>query len=427
MVKWLISRSIVLLAFVMFVIVHAQAQSMSGPISSETSTTITGIQKWEGTFGGSQDDGAKSVQQTNDEGYVIAGWTNSYGNGGWDVWLIKTNSSGSKEWDRTFGGPNDDYANSVQQTNDGGYIIAGWTRSIGASGQDAWLIKTDPMGNKEWDKTFGGEYFIDEIYSVQQTRDDGYIIAGRTDRVPTNNCDVWLIKTDVNGNILWDKTFGKLDNDEGYSVQQTSDDGYIVTGRTGSYGSGDSDAYPISGEDVWLIKTDAQGNELWNKTFGQPPWDEGHSVQQTSDGGYVIAGYTGSNSAGVSDVWMVKTDADGNLLWDRTFGGSNGDRANSVQQTSDGGYILAGWTASYGAGGKDAWLIKTDPSGNKEWERTFGMSNDDEANSVQQTTDGGYIIAGDTTSYGFGGVDVWLIKTDANGNTGEFLLKFVMS
>jgi len=368
---------------------------------------------WDKIFGGTDDDRAYSVQQTSDGGYVLAGPTKSYGAGSSDFWLVKTDSNGNKEWDKTFGGIGQDSAESVQQTTDGGYILVGWTYSYGAGSYDFWLVKADSNGNKEWDKTFGGTR-CDMAYSVQQTTDGGYILAGWTESYGTGDRDFWLVKTDSNGNKEWDKTFGGTDEDLAYSVQQTTDGGYILAGYTRSYGAG--------GYDFYLVKTDPNGNEKWNKTFGGTCTDYAYSVQQTTDGGYILAGWTESYGTGDRDFWLVKTDSNGNKEWDKTFGGTDEDLAYSVQQTTDGGYILAGYTRSYGAGHSasahstfvhstsDFWLVKTDPNGNKEWDKTFGGTFGDFAHSVQQTTDGGYIIAGSTVPYGASSIDAWLIK-----------------
>jgi len=305
-----------------------------------------------------------------------------------------------EEWAKTFGGTDLDWATSVQQTSDGGYILAGFTDSYGAGFRDFWLIKTDSNGNKEWDKIFGGTGY-DAAYSVQQTSDDGYILAGFTNSYGAGSHDFWLVKTDSNGNKEWDKIFGGTSYDAAYSVQQTSDGGYILAGLTYSYGAGD----------VWLVKTDSNGNKQWDKTFGGTGSDAAESAQQTSDGGYILVESTTSYGAGSHDFWLVNTDSDGNKRWSNTFGGAGDDGAYSVQQTSDGGYILAGFTGSYSADSYgDAWLVKTDSNGNNVWNKTFGGTGGDGARSVQQTTDGGYILAGRTWSYGAGSWDFWLIK-----------------
>jgi len=359
------------------------------------------------TYGGSNDEWARAVQQTSDSGYILAGWTNSFGAGNGDAWLIKTDANGNKVWDTTFGGSSYDEAYAVQQTSDSGYILAGYTRSFGAGEDDAWLIKTDADGNKVWDTTFGGSGY-DAAYAVQQTSAGGYILAGWTNSFGAGGADAWLIKTDANGNKVWDTTFGGGSFDLAEAVQQTSDDGYILAGYTYSFGAGASDA--------WLIKTDADGNKVWDTTFGKSYQEGASAVQQTSDGGYILAGRASSFWSVNPDVWLIKSDANGNKVWDKTFGGSSYDEACAVQQTSDGGYILAGYTRSFGAGKSAAWLIKTDANGNKVWDKTFGGSKNEYASAVQQTSDGGYILAGETTSFGAGGVDFWLIKTDAKGN-----------
>ena len=356
-------------------------------------TGPTAMQKWQKTFGGSRDDFAYSVQQTSDGGYIFAGISAGAPR------LIKTDSKGNTLWNKTFNSGG--FVLSVQQTSDGGYIFTGYG---GYGTAPASLTKTDSEGNKLW-----GMNFINgnTVPSVQQTSDGGYIIAGTTQSYGAGRKDAWLLKADSAGNEQWEKTFGEMKYGEADSVQQTRDGGYIIAGCIGSM---------FGATNALLLKTDSAGNEQWNKTFGEMKSDVANSVQQTRDGGYIIAGWTSSYGSGNEDVWLIETDSAGNKIWDKTFGGWNNDAAFSGKQTSDGGYIIAGGTSSYGAGRYDVWLIKTDSSGNKLWDKTFGGSNDDMAHSVQQTNDGGYIIAGYTESYGAGGADAWLIKTDGNGN-----------
>jgi hypothetical protein len=341
-------------------------------------------EKWNVTFGGTDWDVAYSVQQTLDGGYILAGGTCSYSAGEDDAWLVKTDSDGNEIWNKTFGGTMcdgvGDGAHSVQQTLDGGYIFAGYTMSYGTGSADFWLVKTDSDGNEIWNKTFGGTDW-DWASTVQQTSDGGYVLEGYTESYGAGSWDFWLVKTDSNGNEQWNKTFGGTGEDRKSCAQQTTDDGYIIAGYTESYGVGQGD--------FWLVKTDSNGNEQWNKTFGGTGWDVANSVQQTSDGGYILAGWTCSYGAGHDDAWLVKTDSNGNEMWNKTFGGSQGDGAHSVQQTSDSGYIIAGYLRSHGA------VVKTDSDGKEMWNKTFGnYANRDHILSVQQTADGDYILAG---------------------------------
>ena len=376
-----------------------------------TKTDSNGNQIWHKTYSGLWQE-ATWGEQTDDGGYIFAASTET---NPWNVALIKTDANGSEQWRKTFPGKGgDSEGKAVRVTNDGGYIVVGYTGDYPDT--EFYLIKTDSDGNINgddgdnnvfWSKTFGGSG-MDQGYSVLQTTDGGYIIVGETAAALYNPSDVYLIKTGADGTKLWEKTFGGSGWDAGWSVQQTTDGGYIIGGDTESSGTGDGDAY--------LIKTDTYGNLQWEKTFGANNWHSTYSVQQMSDGGYVIVGETAASSFGVSDVFLIKTDAYGNLQWEKTFGGSSYDWGQSVQQTSDGGYIIVGRTASFGAGGYDVYLIKTGVDGNKLWEKTFGGSGDDAGTSIEKTSDGGYIIVGYTSSIGAGGDDVYLLKADADGN-----------
>jgi len=299
-----------------------------------------------------------------------------------------------QSWQTNIGGNNDDFGTSVQQTTDGGYIMTGATGSFGNGYRAVYLVKTDGNGVEQWSNIFayGQECYG---YAVQQTTDGGYIISGVAG---TSVGDVYLIKTDGNGVEQWSRTFGGAGDQYGYDVKQTTDGGYIITGSYGgSTGLADSSA-------VYLIKTDGNGFEQWNNGIGGTGVELGNSVQQTTDGGYIITGYTNSFGSGGWDIYLIKTDVNGVEQWSQTFGGAGYEEGHSVQQTTDGGYIITGYTNSFGSGGWDIYLIKTDVNGVEQWSQTFGGAGNEEGHSVQQTTDGGYIITGFTNSFGSGGM-----------------------
>jgi hypothetical protein len=373
---------------------------------------ITFGQTWTNTFGGTAHDRGRSIQQTTDGGYIITGRTSSFGNGvnmHSDVYLIKTDVNGVEQWNQTFDlYQGGDEGYSVQQTTDGGYIITGCVTDM-----NVLLIKTDGNGNLQWTNNFGG-LSTDQGRSVQQTTDGGYIITGYSlSATPSNNGPyVYLIKTDVNGVEQWNQTFGPYWS-FGMSVQETSDGGYIITGYTGGFVG--------IGYQFYLIKTDGTGNIQWNNNFGGILDEHSFSVQQTTDGGYIIVGNRNTFGMLDHDVYLVKTDSIGVEQWSQTYGGTGSDRGSSVQQTTDGGYVITGETSSFGNGGYDVYLVKTDGNGVEQWTKTFGGADDDRGNSVQQTTDGGYIITGyigatgSGGAAGFGSENVYVIKTDSNG------------
>jgi len=361
------------------------------------------------TYGGSGYDIGYSVQQITDGGYILAGRKDPSGIRGSNLWLIKTDTEGNEIWNKQFGGSGYEWAQSVQQTTDGGYIITGLTTSFGNGRGDIWLIKTDSDGMEEWNKTFGGN--SPEIgYSVQQTTDGGYIITGNTSSFGSGLIDIWLIKTDSQGIEEWNKSFGGKDMDQSKAVLQTRDGGYIILGETELAGN--------YGRDYWLIKTDSEGNKVWSQTFDKNELDIGRDIKQSFDDGFIIVGETWSFENGRWNVWLIKTNSIGNMEWNQIYDLGGYEHSSSVLSASDGGYIVTGIFSSFGNGNNsDILLIKTDSDGNMVWDQTFGGSSSDEGNSVQQTNDGGYIVIGSTNSFGQGGQDFILIKTDSEGNT----------
>ncbi len=321
--------------------------------------------------------------------------------------LFFSPSYAQNTWCKRIGGSNWDVGYSIIQTTDGGYAIAGGTNSFGAGSEDVYVIKLNANGSIEWTRTIGGDS-IDYGYSIIQTIDGGYAITGGTVSFGAGWSDVYVIKLNANGNIEWTKTIGGSNWDEGYSIIQTIDSGYVIAGRTLSFGAGL--------EDVYVIKLSANGNIEWTKTIGGSNWDGGFSIIQTIDGGYAITGGTVSFGAGYEDVYVIKLSANGNIEWTKTIGGSNSDWGWSIIQTTDGGYAIAGRTTSFGAGGFDVYVIKLDTSGNIQWTKTIGGSSWDYGRSIIQTTDGGYAIAGEANSFGAGDYDVYVIKLDTSGN-----------
>ena len=293
------------------------------------------------------------------------------------------------EWARAYGGSNEDWGFSVVETSDGGYAVVGVTFSFGAGADDFWFVKTDVSGNIEWSRTYGGTG-EDRGRSIIQTGDGGYALIGHTWSFGVGYGDFRLIKTDATGNMQWSKTYGGVNSEDPWSVVETSDGGYAIAGVTKSFGAG--------GYDFWLVKTDVSGNMQWSKTYGGTGWDWAFSVVQTNDGGYALAGYTESFGAGNRDFWLVKTDVSGNMQWSKTYGGVGSDTARFLVQTSDGGYAIAG--------DGFANLMKTNPGGDLLWNASYGGS----ACSLVETSDGSYALAG--TKDG----DFWLVKTDVSGN-----------
>ncbi len=371
--------------------------------------TVNAQSTFQKSIGGSASDYAANLSPTADNGFILVGTTSSFGAGGADIYLIKLNADGDTLWTRTYGGANDEYGSSVTQTSDGGYIISGNTKSFGVAGKDAYLIKTDMNGNVLWSKTYGSTG-NDYGNKVLQTTDGGYIVAGTTESVGNGNYNVYLIKTNSDGDTLWTKSYGGSLEDDGNFIQQTSDGGFILVGTTFSFGSG--------GYDIYVIKTNESGDTTWTKTYGGTIDDYGFSVKQIAGGDYLVTGTTNSFGAGSFDCYLMQLNPIGGVVWIKTYGGTGWDNGYSILQTTDNGFLVLGQSFSFGIA-SDIYLIKTDEVGDTLWTRTYGGSGYEFESCILQTTDGGYLISAGEESFG-PDRNIYLIKTDAGGNSGCF-------
>lgn len=440
-----ISKRVAIVAIFLGALFYANAQ------------TIT----WQKNLGGSGNDAGNAIRQTSDGGYIVAGYTNSSVNGdvsgttkgGQDAWVIKLNATGSIVWEKNYGGSGNDTFASVQQTADGGYILGGYTESsangdvTGTSNgsRDSWIVKIDATGAIVWQKNYGGSG-LDDINSIEQTADGGYIFVGSTlssasgNVTGTNkgNYDIWVVKLNSTGNITWQKNLGGSQSDLGYIAKQTSDGGYYVAGYTLSSVSGDVTGTTKGGQDAWVLKLDASGNILWQKLYGGSGTESVYGIQLSSDGGCTLAGFSSSSasgdvsgtSKGGNDAWVLKLDSTGNIVWEKNYGGADVDIAYTIQETTDGGYVLGGYTTSSnsgdiagaGKGSYDAWVLKLNNTGNLIWEKNFGGAGIDYSRILQPTSNGGFIFAGPTNSSSSGdvadaskgGYDVWVVKIDTS-------------
>lgn len=353
---------------------------------------------------------------------------------------LAAQSAPSIEWQKALGGTHGESANAVQQTSDGGYIVAGNSMSNDGDvtgnhgGGDYWIVKLNPAGGIQWQKSLGGSN-VDDAQSIRQTTDGGYIIAGSSNSSDGDisgnhgNYDYWIVKLDSNGNIQWQKSLGGSSIDMAQSIQQTSEGGYIVAGSSSSH-DGDVNGNH-GGGDYWIVKLDNSGNIQWQKSLGGSSSEQVNSVQQTFDGGYIIAGTTVSTdgditvSYGNNDFWVVKLDSSGNMQWQQTLGNIGDNIGYYAQQTFDGGYIAVGTSfnpSNLESGLPDYWVIKLSNNGTIQWDKYFGGSFHDNAITIRQTPEGEYIVAGWTASNNgqitnyHGNLDYWIIKLDSSGN-----------
>jgi hypothetical protein len=386
-------RQFVLFLFILFIVVLA-------PLSLSANPPDTA---WTRAYGGPNVDVGAMVKSTPDGGYLIIGWSYSFGSGGSDLYLIRTDSVGNEQWARTYGGPSNDGGDACVMTSDTCYLIAGLTYSFGAGGSDVWIVKIDPAGDTLWTKVYGGQ-FDDVASAVQRTSDGNYIIAGRTyDPVLLN--EIFLLKVDESGDTIWTRSFGTNGDEYCYSLKETNAHDFIMCGRREAFGAAEYD--------VFLAKSDSTGNLLWLKSYGGHQNDYGYSVQNAPNNGYLIAGHTRSFGAGNWDVYLIRTDSLGDTLWTRTYGGSQPDEAFCIERIQS-GFVIAGASYSYGAGLSDMYVLRVSDLGDTLWTATYGGDDEDWAYDAMKTQDSAFAIVGYSESFGPGYVDVYLVKTEAD-------------
>ncbi|MEO8151418.1 MAG: T9SS type A sorting domain-containing protein [Bacteroidia bacterium] len=436
------------------------------------------VKQWDKRFGGTNTDWLYAFEQTADGGYILGGPSFSDSSGDKsqnnqdtlcnpncesDFWIVKIDSMGLKQWDKRFGGIEEDRLNSFKQTIDGGYILGGSSRS-GVSGDktqpnwdisqvsfDYWVVKIDSVGNKQWDRRYGG-FGYDHLNSLAQTNDGGYLLGGNStsdisgDKTQNSQDttsylagDYWIVKIDSSGNKQWDKRFGGKAAEHLASMEKTIDGGYILGGYSFSGAGGDKTQPSWGSFDYWVVKIDSIGVKQWDRRFGGTSADYLNTIHQTIDGGYILGGISWSGVNGDKtqpvwggyDFWIVKINSFGNKIWDKDFGGTNweNERGN-VMQTKDQGYLIAGTSNSGISGDKSEnnlgieqpWIVKADSLGNKQWDKTIFTTGEDDGAYALQTNYGSYVIASFTDA-GIGGyktepnwdptnqaLDFWIIK-----------------
>ena len=360
------------------------------------------------TFGDASYDYGRSLIELNDGGYLIAGNTSLLGDNYSNALLIKIDHTGKEMWKRDYTFSSVDRLNMVKELQDGSLVAAGFTMSSTNYSKDIFVIKTDAQGNLEWQRSYGDAQ-DETANSIDISIGGGFIISGEVINENTGFSLCYLIKIDNEGELDWSNTFGGSQNDNGLSVISTNDAGFAITGMTKSLGD--------SNGDVWLIKVNSNGEMEWERTYGGDDTEYGRTIQQTVDGGYIIIGQTESFGLGYNDAYLIKTDSQGNEIWSQTFGGQGTDQGRQVVNTLDEGYLISGYTDSFGTlGGFNFWLVKANSLGELEWQRFYGEQGDDRGLSGIQTSDGGYAIAGYTNSGTSSGSDILFIKTDDNGS-----------
>jgi uncharacterized delta-60 repeat protein len=355
---------------------------------------------WKRTYGGTSVEGAGAITPTPDGNFIVTGGTGSFGAGGLDAYILKIKPDGDTLWTKTYGGTNYDCANGITPTPDGNFIVVGDKSSYGSAGSDVYILKIKPDGDTLWTKRYHDALGV-SAQAVTPTPDGNFIIAGY-EQTLTGNHDVCLLKIKPDGDTLWKKRYGGTSRDEATAIISTSDGNFLVAGITISFGAGGGDAY--------LLKIKPDGDTLWTKTYGGASWDQASAITPTSDGNFIVVGYTYSFGAGNPVIYLLKINSDGDTLWTKRYGGTYDNWANAITPTSDGNFIIVGTTNSFTAGSIDVYLLKIKPDGDTLWTKRYGGPNGDGAGAIAPTPDGNFIVAGSTNSSTAGTSDIWLIS-----------------
>lgn len=383
--------------------------STATPTYTPTGTATPPLMTWNRTYGGGDDEYSRQVIQTSDNGYAVVGYTRSWGNGQDDVLVMKLDLAGNIVQQKTFGDAHNDWGNGLVQTPEGGFGVACYTAPDDGLPWDGWIFKTDASLNVVWETFFGEIEKEDGPNNLYLAHDNSLIMSGVIDKTTVETHDVLLMNISANGSISWYKQYGEEGQDKSNNMAVCSDGGYIIAAESCSHSNGLSDA--------WLIRTDSQGNVLWENNFGGPLLEEAFHVEQTPEGGFIVAAYTKPSLYEFSDAIILKLDQDGNEQWRKTYGSAKEDYAWSITTAQDDGYVFCGMINgdSWNSGG-DGWLVKLDQNGAKVWEQTFTGAAHDELFYLIKTADGGYLATGESSSNGAGGLDIWIVKTDVNGH-----------
>jgi len=425
--------------FVLFALISCSKDN--DKFENRSEIAFVGELEWAKNFGGSGEDTPRAIIGTTDGGFAVLGSTNSIDGDILDknlavddYWLLKFDANGELLWNKTYGGSGQDLGQSLVETSDGGFALTGYAQSADGDGSnnegfhDNWIVKLDAQGNIQWERSFGFSGH-DHSYDILQTADGGFFFVGFLD-ITSAKADgysekrssltrhgvgeFWGTKIDAQGNIEWRGYYGGTNNDRAHAVVQADDGGFVMSGFS------ESDDFDISNSkgsyDFWVLKIDSKGTLLWERSFGGSGIEISQDIAKTNDSGYVVTGNTFSDDIdisknnGESDIWLIKIDDNGDLLWEKTFGGSSFDAAQSVKNSSDGGFIVTGNSKSSDTdllenlGENDFWLIKTDAKGNMEWQQSYGGTDIDFAFDIIENNDKSIFLVGETTSADFQGL-----------------------